>query len=181
MKRLKKVAPLILGAALVAGHLYAQPSGSPVPSDPSRPQKQVQLSPEQMTREAQSLRVRVRADIQRVHHLRQVARKAQDVIKLTCVNDKFVRLKAEANLFDEAHRDLLAVIDSHNRQSAYTRVLKAASDVRKAREEADVCIGQPELGDTANDFMAPDVLEDPTLGLPFDISIEPPAYASPYI
>lgn len=181
MKRLTKSALLLIGATILGGQLYAQPTTAVSPPAPAPAQKQVRLSPEQMKVESQAMRDRVRLDIQRVQHLQAKARKANDIIKLTCVNDKFVKLKAHANLFDNAHRELLGVIDTESRFDAYERVGKASSDVHKTREEADVCIGEPDLaGESANDFIGPDILDDPTLGLPFDIEVEPPAYASPY-
>lgn len=180
MKRLKKSAPLSLGAILLVGQLYAQPVTSQPASPTAKQQQQVQLSVAEMEKEAQALRDRVRADIQRVQHLRAKARKAQDIIQLTCVNDKFVKLKASANLFDEAHRELLAD-STTNRNETFVRVQTTASEVRKVREEADVCIGNQELArESANDWLGPEIIDDPTLGLPFDIEIEPPSYASPY-
>lgn len=182
MKPLKKIAVMLLGGAFVAGTLYAQPSSVAPPKAAAPPAAKVNLSPEQMKKEAQTLRDRVRADIQRLHYLQAKARKANDVIKLTCVNDKFIKLKADANLFDDAHRELLGVLDSDGRFDAYTRVISTAAEVQRAREEADVCVGETELGrESMNDFEGPDVIDDPTLGLPFDIEVEPPAYASPYI
>jgi hypothetical protein len=60
-------------------------------------------------------------------------------------------------------------------------VTKAAGQVHEVRDEADACVGKVELDDSASDFTGPSLLDDPTLGLPFDIEVEPPAYASPYI
>lgn len=180
MKHLHKAVISVISAAFVAGQLYAQPATSEPATAPVSASAG-KLSPEAMQREAQALRERVRGDVQWGVHLQAKARSASDIIKLTCVNDKLLRLKAEANLFDEAHRDLMAVLDTEGRFSAYTRVIQTASDVDKMRDEANACIGEPELSaDSANDFTAPEITDDPTLGLPFDIELEPPAYASPY-
>jgi hypothetical protein len=182
MKRLTKNALLFLGAIILGGRLYAQPGppATPAPVEPAV--NQARMTPSQMKEESQAMRERVRLDLQRVQHQQTKARKANDIIKLTCVNDKFVKLKAHANLFDNAHRELLGVIDTDARFGAYEQLSQTASNVQKAREEADTCIGEPELaGVSANDFTSPDIVDDPTLALPFDIEVEPPAYASPYI
>lgn len=181
MKRLKKIAPLF-AALLVAGSLYAQPT-TPAPASPPPPAAKTPIpSPAQMKKEAQSMRDAVRASIQRMYALQAKARKSNDIIQLTCVNDKFIKLKAQANLFDEAHRELLIDLDTDARVETYARVTAASNDVTKAREEAEACIGESQLGnESANDFEGPEIVDDPTLGLPFDIEVEPPAYASPYI
>lgn len=183
MKRLKKSAVWVAFAMAIGGHVVAQPAQPTAPkaadkAEPALPK----LGPDEAKKQAQELRNQVRVHIQHVQHLQAQARKEKDVIKLSCVNDKFIKLKAEANIFDLTHRELLALLDSEAQRSAlFARTSKAASDVRKVREEADACIGEPQLGqDSESDFVAPDLLDDPTLGLPFDISVEPPAYASPY-
>lgn len=179
MKRLKKIAPLF-AAMLLAGSLYAQPSSLPAAPPAAPAVKTAPLSPERMKKEAQALRDDVRASIQHLYFLQTKARKSNDIIKLTCVNDKFIKLKAEANLFDEAHRDLLDGLDSDSRFANYDRVTASAHEVTKSREEAEACIGESQL-ESANEFEGPEIVDDPTLGLPFDIAVEPPAYASPYI
>lgn len=183
MKRLTKSTVSSLGMTLLVGQLYAQPATAPNPpvSRTAQKQAQVPLSPAETEKEARTLRDRVRVDLQRVQHLQARARREQDIIKLTCVNDKFVKLKASANLFDEAHRELLAQNHTTSQTEAFGRVQTTASDVRKVREEADGCIGNQELAkESANDWLGPEIVDDPTLGLPFDIEIEPPSYASPY-
>lgn len=180
MKTLAKLLPSVLAGALLVGHLYAQPQApSPAAEEVDAP-KPV-LSPEEMTLHAQEQKDELRVAIQGIQALRTRARKEQDVIKLTCVNDKFVKLKAQANIFDQAHRDLLAVIDTDERVEAFERLTKIASEIRAIREEATVCIGEQQLGESESGYTAPTIVDDPTLGLPFDIQVEAPAYASPFI
>lgn len=177
MKRLAKIAAVLVVATVVASQPHAQPT-TPTPARPA----QTQLSAEDMIKQANELRAKVRTHIQRVQHLQARARNEKDVIKLTCVNDKFIKLKAQANIFDAAHQEFAALVDTQRRVVLFTNVTKAADEVRKIREEADVCVGEADLGMASeSDFTSPDLLDDPTLGLPFDIEVEPPAYASPYI
>jgi hypothetical protein len=184
MKRHEKRLLGVLLAVALGGQLYAQPAApeAPAPAPKQQVAPVVRLSSAQMKTESQRLRDRVRRDIQRAIHLQEVARDSKDIIKLTCVNDRFMKLKAQANLFDTAHRELLIVLDSDARFDVYDRLAVAAAQVQQEREESDACIGEPELaGQSANEYSGPDIIDDPTLGLPFDIEVEPPAYASPYI
>lgn len=173
MKWLKKsVAPVFL-TLLVGTQLYAQPT----PESNGR-----KMTPDAMLQQAKELEAQVRADGQRMQHLQAQARKEKDVIKLSCVNDKYVRFKAEANLFDGARRDLNAASEV-DLPSAHTKVVDAAGRVAKVREEAEACAGEPEL--TASESLIevshPEILDDPTTEYPFEGNeVEPPSYASPY-
>ena len=184
MKRLTKAAFALTGT-LFASQLYAQPTTAketapgPVAPAPKRP-----LSPDEMKTRGVELVAQMRVDAQHVQHLQGVARQQKDVIKLSCVNDKFVRLKAESNLFDTAYGELLASIDTNDRFVRYDHVTSVAASAHKAREEADACVGAVDLGDTSeSSFTAPEIPDDPTGELPFEDSgtvVEPPGYASPY-
>lgn len=182
MKILRKNGPWLVVATVIGGHVFAQPAPTEAPKSPQKAAATPAISAEAAKRQAQDMRNQVRVHIQHVQHLQAKARKEKDVIKLTCVNDKFIKLKAEANIFDASHRELIARVDSDSeRPELFGGVTKAANDVRRVREEADGCIGEPQLGEASvNDYTSPELLDDPTLGLPFDITVEPPAYASPY-
>lgn len=143
------------------------------------------VSVAEMATKLGELQTQTKDDLQHVLHLQAVARKDKDVIKLTCVNDKYVRLKAESNVFDAQKRDLLASLEKDSRVTSYDSMSVAADGVHKAREEAERCMGEPELGDSdsKNSFTPPDITDDPTKGLSFDVPgsvFEPPAYASPW-
>ncbi|MBA3819272.1 MAG: hypothetical protein H0X17_10300 [Deltaproteobacteria bacterium] len=192
MFTLKKVA--VLGAMAVAGQLYAQPVAPTDPVDPAAPadltvdatvSARVQISPQEMTQRAAEFEVQIKLDVQHVNHLQAMARKEKDVIKLACVNDKYIRLKAEANIFDNARLQLTGSLDKEERFTTYDTVSGAADRVHKAREEAERCAGEPDLGpgESQNGFTSPDIVDDPTKGSPFDnpgTLVEPPGYASPY-
>jgi hypothetical protein len=186
MKGFKKI---LVGALLVVTtQLYAQPTDPTVAPDPAQPVVpgvSAKLSPVEMSQRATELEAMVRADDRHVLHLQALARKDKDVIKLTCVNDKYVRLKAESNVFDAQKRDLLSSLEKDSRVTTFDSMAVAADGVHKAREEAERCMGEPELGDSdsKNSFTPPDITDDPTKGLSFDTPgsvFEPPAYASPW-
>jgi hypothetical protein len=106
----------------------------------------------------------VKEDVQHVIRLQQTARRQHDIIKLTCVNDLLVQIKAEANIFDHTTGGGSEVIQT----------------IRNLRAQADACLGESELvGDSSNSFNAPAFPLDPTQGNP-PTPIEPPGYASPF-
>ncbi len=173
MKWLKKGAAPVVLTLMVGSQLYAQPA-----PEPKGPKKGADV----MLRESQELDAQVRVHNQRVQHLQATARKEKDVIKLSCVNDKYVRLKAESNMFDAARRDFNAAGEAEQ-STAYGRVVDAAARVAKIREEAEACAGEPELtaSESLNEVNHPEILDDPTQGSPFGtFEVEPPSYASPY-
>lgn len=169
MKQLKTIAFMLLLA--VASQLYAQPAPAP-------------MSAAEIQARTAEAEVKVKTDEQKMLALQALARKEKDVIKLTCVNDKMVQLKAQANLFDQSRAELASVIDKDTRDLAFDSITQIVERIRKLREEAEACVGQPELtNEFANDFQAPPIQDDPTAGVPFDNNdtvVEPPAYASPY-
>lgn len=140
-----------------------------------------QISSDEAKRQSEVLRQRVRADLLHVQSLQQTARKEKDIIKLSCVNDRFINLKAEANIFDLSHRELLDGIASPERPALFGRVFVAANSIRSLREEADGCVGLQKTVDQGGDSTSPEISDDPTQSLPFDIYVETPGYASPFI
>jgi hypothetical protein len=120
-----------------------------------------------------------RADARHIQHLQQVARKEKDIIKLNCVNDKLVQVKPQMNIADAAEAELEGSKDT-DRMAIFETVSQATENVRRLREEADQCIGEPlQTGsESSNSFTGPQAPDDPTKG--FGTEIEPPGYASPY-
>jgi hypothetical protein len=128
---------------------------------------------------------RLKADARHVMHLRELARKQKDVIKLTCVNDKAIQLKAQQNIFGAAQLQLTAALtdDQTDRFDLFAQVSVTADSGRKLREEAEACLGEGDLGpsESAVDVTTPDIIDDPTKSdSVFDPNLEPPGYASPY-
>lgn len=138
-----------------------------------------------MRKRVELLDTRVQGDLQRVLQMQAKARREKDVIKLNCVNDKLVQLKAEMNIFDRQHAQLeVALTDAlDTRHGFFVDVSASVENIRKRRSEAEVCIGEPEMfkQESKTDSQHPNFPDDPTQG-PFDDggSIEPPSYASPY-
>jgi len=121
-----------------------------------------------------------RADARHVQHLQQIARREKDVIKLNCVNDKLVQIKPHLNLGDSAATELSAATE-YTKVAAFQNAMLAAENVRRLREEADQCVGEPVSSgsESSNSFTGPQAPDDPTRGWPGG-GLEPPVYASPY-
>jgi hypothetical protein len=160
----------LVTVTLLMGQLYADPSE----------ERQPPKTPHGMQLRATELKLQVDVDLQHVERLQAKARKEKDVIKLSCINDKLIELKPEANMFDAIRKELLDQFDEAIAQS----LEKSAIQVHKIREQADMCAGEFELapGASGNSVTAPEISDDPTTDLPFDMGtlVEPPAYASPW-
>lgn len=180
----------VLVAAVIAGNAatYAQ---APVPgADPSaKPAAPaVKLSLPEMVARAETLGAQIKLDMRHVLHLQTKARQAKDVIKLNCINDKLVQLKAQVNIFDSAQASLKAGLEGSSaagdKQTMFADVTGAGAAVKSLRAEADICVGEPELfkQESSSEVQRPEIFDDPgasDLSEPGD-PFEPPAYASPF-
>jgi len=174
MKSLKKIA---IFAALLTGAVVEAQS----------PAKQLLSQDAEM--QVQAATKAIESDNRHVLHLQAIARKEKDVIKLTCINDKLVQVKAQQNLFDSALLQLEAVAESPGgTQAALEDVNKIAAEVKKLRGEADGCAGELEMykQESRTDVDRPE-LDDPTDGEPLNEpetmgnpDVDVPAYATPF-
>jgi hypothetical protein len=178
MKSLRKYAVL---AALFAAVTVQAQTAPPAPKA---------LPPAEMRLRAETIKNDLEEDHRHVLHLQAIARKEKDVIKLTCINDKLVQIKAQMNLFDNANLQLEGAINSTDGTAtvAMADIEKASADVKKLRGEADGCAGELEMykQESKTDVDRPD-LDDPTDGDPFhdpevmgDPEVDVPGYATPW-
>jgi hypothetical protein len=163
LKSLSKLGILALLGAGAAG-LYAAPTGTAADASPD-----LQAS----IARAQASHEQALSDARHVQHLQQLARKEKDVIKLNCVNDKLVQIRPQLNMADRANAEL-----NGGSQDAVNEVLKAGDAIRKLREAADQCIGEPVLGEESTNSFTHPPINDPTGTNPWGGVFEPPAYAS---
>jgi hypothetical protein len=91
-----------------------------------------------------------------------------------------VQVKPQMNIADQAESELESANDG-TRIGIFDSYSQAAETVRRLREEADQCIGEPVQtgGDSSNSFTGPQSPDDPTKGFNGG-PIEPPSYASPF-
>src|SRR5437870_2346391 len=99
MKLLGKLSLLALAAGAGATALYAAPGDFGAGATPD-----ARLA--EMIATARSTEEQVRNDYRVVLHLQQIARKQKDVIKLNCVNDKLVQLKAVVNIAERSRGEI---------------------------------------------------------------------------
>jgi hypothetical protein len=183
MRRLAKIVPIlaVFGTVTALAAPDSGPSTAPTPGSGSNAPV---MSVGEMNVAAASLEARLEDDTQQVLHLQEVAKKAKDVIKLNCVNDRLVQIKAQRNIADETRNQLTAALskNSDDRQGLYVQLSGVAEQVKDLREQAKACIGEPELykqesGVTVDHPPFPD---DPTVTSPTIEGVEAPGYASPY-
>lgn len=175
MKSLKKIA--ILAALLGAAVVEAQTAPPPIT-----------LSAAEMRVQAEQIKKQIDEDLRHVMHLQALARKEKDVIKLTCINDKLLQIKAQMDLYDTANLQLQSTLGSSDEtaRSSFTDVKKSGDDVARLRSEAQGCAGELELykQESGADVERPPDLDDPTTGGGFEPpdfpEIEPPGYATPF-
>lgn len=170
----------------------APPAPAPAPVDPSsvegRQKAAAALSASDVQAKAAVIMAQLPEDYRHVMYLKEQARKSKDVLKLTCVNDKLVQIKAQMNLADTTNADLQAALTNNSadgRATFYVNLQTTSDSVASLRRDADVCAGTPELykQEAGVTVEAPD-LPDPAGGDPFGVEgngeIEPPGYASPF-
>jgi hypothetical protein len=140
-------------------------------------------SPGEMQTRATQIIQQIQSDHRYVLYLQAQARRQRDVIKLNCVNDKLIQMKAEQNIGDSANDQLQATLTggSGDRSEAFSELLQAGNAIRDLRQQAAACLGEAELTkqESGGTFTSPQFPDDPTV-IPFDVYTEPPAYASPF-
>jgi hypothetical protein len=139
----------------------------------------------EMTVRAGEIKTKIEGDYKHVLYIREQAKKAKDVVKLSCVNDKLVQVKAQMNIADDTDSQLTASLshDGEDRVTLFATLQQTGEAIHVLRESAAACIGEPELykQEAAGSYSKPDIPDDPTQtpessNNPF----EPPAYASPF-
>ena len=186
MKSLHKlsIAVVILGAG---GLLYAQPADPTEPTDSVTVNgaKAGSMSPAEMTVSAQQMITDMHGMLRHVTQLREKAGREKDIIKLNCVDDKLMPLKAQVNLGEEAHHQLEAVIgsgDDSARYAAYSDLVVSNGRSRDLRDAADACVGDAltYIGTTDVQVTGPTNPVVPGESIGIGNTIEPPVYKTPF-
>lgn len=190
--RLKSLTKYIGAFAMFAAvTVHAQTPPAPASSDPpaaASASATASLSIPQMVEGVASLEFQIADDARKMKQLQDVARKDKDVVKLTCVNDRLVELKAQQNIYDQEKLQFSASTTASNAtaaESSYGVLRTTANEIKKLRGATEACIGVPELykQESDVDVSHPDFPDDPTTTDPFDTTfedVEPPGYASPF-
>jgi hypothetical protein len=199
----------IAAAALAGGGiLYAQPvdppggagtgsgaaPGADAPDLSLPAEKEVKLSPQEMSDTADRLIREMEGFHRGTLELQAAAKQAKDVIKLNCVNENLLAVKQLLNIADEAKTDLTEAKirgDRGEQVHEFSQITIANEKSKQARDEASACIGEELhfVGKNDLEVQGPPVRHDPTDDPdngqafgddPFSSSLEDPAYASPF-
>jgi hypothetical protein len=174
----KSVGTVVL---LITTTLLAQPAPqSPVPTAvPADVSGANQMTPAEMVPRVQTVVAESLENHRRVTLLQIQARKQKDVIKLNCIHEKLLQIKALRNILDSLTGEFESASDT-GKYTSYDRIIDNTNQIRKLREEAQLCAGEIELyTESKGDFSGPDIPDDPGKDL-FPGDVEPPGYASPY-
>ncbi|HEY5948114.1 MAG TPA: hypothetical protein VIV40_21610 [Kofleriaceae bacterium] len=173
----------------IFGALTVLADDTPPPAPPPDATKSASaLSVDDMRLRSEEMMKANESSYRELLHLKEQAKKQKDVIKLNCINDKLVQLKAQITITEETNTQLQASLTSSN-DDRYALFVKLSTDnasVTRIRDEGRACIGEPELykQESGVDVTRPDIPDDPGTIDPYDpggvVVIEPPGYASPY-
>jgi hypothetical protein len=192
MRRLARAAAiaLVLGGAVfaVASQAPQETPVQPMPDVDLTFRQQANLTPQEMLTRGQEDLNSMQAGLKRVVQLQELARKQNDIIKLNCVNDKLVQIKAAINIGEQSMTDLHEAIarnDEGSRVHAFTKLTIVTQKVLVLVQEAENCVGQDLsfVGETTVETeIDPNVPpDDPTQAPMPTASTDRPPEASPFI
>ena len=124
---------------------------------------------------------------QSVLALKAIATKKKDVIKVNCVNDKLIQLKAQMNIEETSTQELQASLqkNSDDRVTIFSTLTSTHASITGLRDDARACIGEGELykQEAASTVTHPELPDNPVTDEPSQPVLgesDPPGYASPY-
>jgi len=189
MKALRRLVPamILLGTVTAIAQPDTTPAPAPTASAPTAPAS-AQLSLSEMRVRSESILAQIQEDYRYVLTLRERIRKKKDVIKLDCVNDRLVQLKAQMNIADKANQSLQPALekDTTVARDLFGQLESTGASVKELREHANQCVGEPELfkQEAGLEITKPDLVDDPGTIDPFvpeGAEVEPPGYASAFM
>jgi hypothetical protein len=178
----------MLAGVLACGLTLAQP-----PSRPATPAASPFLEKASDVPDGQKLERSAKALTTMREVLRDVlgkleeARRAKDVVKLNCVNEKLTQIKGLLRISEQADvalQEAVARRESTSSEHEYTKLMIAQQKVTQLRTEAEACIGQ--LAFRTDENLSVEVEEpknlpggDPTHPQPVEnITVRPPPASS---
>lgn len=174
----------LLAVVLASGLTLAQPAPRPPPAPSTLQAEKASDVPDVTKLERSSKGIGAMREVLRdVLGKLEEARRAKDVVKLNCVNEKLTQIKGLLRISEQADVALQEAVsqrDTTSSEHEYTKVMIAQQKVSQLRAEAEKCIGQ--LAFRADENMSVEVEEptdlpggDPTRPAPVeDVVIRPP-------
>src|SRR5215831_10064647 len=144
MRRYARSAAVVLllsGSVYAARRVQTQAPGTPTLPDVDLTfRQQANLTPQEMLDQARKDMNAMQSALKRVVDLQELARRQNDIIKLNCVNDKLVQVKAAITIGEPSMTDLHEAIarnDDGARIHAFTKVTVATQKVQVLMQEAE--------------------------------------------
>ncbi|AKJ01572.1 hypothetical protein ATI61_103283 [Archangium gephyra] len=174
----------VLVMVLASGLALAQSAPRPPPASVVLPAEKASDVPDAQKLERSSKSLGAMREVLRdVLAKLEEARRAKDVVKLNCVNEKLTQIKGLLRISEQSDVALQEAVSTRDATSSaheYTKVMIAQQKVSQLRTEAEKCIGQ--LAFQADENMSVEVEEptnlpggDPTHPAPVDgIEVRPP-------
>jgi len=189
MRKILNVLALIFVLALAGAAVAQEEEGDKtVVTEEEQPKEDAaKMSDAQMTAKAEGALTKLRDVRKYVQNLLDQARKAKDIIKITCLNDKLTQINVNIRTYEDRMQSLANAVktgDKASRNHEYNVLVVLENKIQNLRMEAETCIGEAEgyLGKTEVTVSAPKGMAqmDPTTI--FDIGIDvidrpPPASA----
>ena len=192
-----RVLKLSLAATFIGQLAFAQPApNAPAPTTPTSPDgtlsvpQRSTLTPQDMMAQAAEYRTKANQTLQRLNGMVEQARKDRDIIRVNCLTDKMVQVRANLAVLEQdshALQEAAARRDDSASLHHFTRITIANQKVEVLATEAEACVGEDLtfVGQTRVDVQytgqpTPDTTlpTPPTLGFDRPPQDRPPA--SPY-
>ncbi|HEX8435603.1 hypothetical protein [Archangium sp.] len=137
----------LLAVVLASGLTLAQPPSRPAPAPAASPflEKASDVpDPQKLERGTKALTT-MREVLRDMLGKLEEARRAKDVVRLNCVNEKLTRIKGLLRISEQADvalQEAVARRESTSSEHEYTKLMIAQQKVAQLRAEAEACIGQ---------------------------------------
>ena len=192
MRRIMRAGAVLF---VLGGTVFARPyarQAAPAPQQPAPDvditfKQTANLTPQEMLDQGKDDINTMQKGLQRVVQLQELARKQNDIIKLNCVNDKLVQIKAAINIGEQSMTDLHEAIarnDDGARQHAFTKLTITNQKVQVLVTEAENCIGSDLsfVGATQVEVeIDPNIPTDDPTAPPYPVPpVDRPPLASPF-
>ncbi len=173
----------MLAVLLTSGLALAQPAPRPAPIASPFLEKASDVPDAQKLERGTKALASMREVLRDVLGKLEEARRAKDVVKLNCVNEKLTQIKGLLRISEQADialQEAVARRESTSSEHEYTKLVIAQQKVSQLRSEAEACIGQ--LAFRTDENLSVEVEEpknlpggDPTQPQPVEtITIRPP-------
>ncbi|HEY0711194.1 MAG TPA: hypothetical protein VGF45_00850 [Polyangia bacterium] len=194
-----KISNLALGLVLVSGVVFAQPAPTPAPAPPAGPAaapgappagidlrvpQRSNLTPQEMQQAATEYRGRIGGVVKRIETLLTEAREQRDIIRINCLTDKLVQVRASSGVSDKSFATMQEAIARGDQGSSlheFTRITIINQNIQVLAGEAEACVGEElsYVGATRVDVEEPPG-PDPNSGTPEPVAPERPPAVSPF-